>query len=72
MSKSHEFSTENITVVWQKELCSHSANCVRGLPAVFQPGERPWIKIDAATADEIASAIDRCPSGALSYRKIEQ
>jgi uncharacterized Fe-S cluster protein YjdI len=68
MSKEHEFSNGEVTVVWRSELCTHSANCVRNLNQVFQPGERPWIKINNATTDEIVAAVSKCPSGALSTR----
>ncbi|MDQ3100567.1 MAG: (4Fe-4S)-binding protein [Bacteroidota bacterium] len=30
-----------VTVVWKKELCTHSTRCWKELHAVFQPGERP-------------------------------
>lgn len=72
MSKKHEFTNGEVTVVWQSELCTHSANCVKNLPSVFQPGEKPWIKVSEATSDEIMNTIDKCPSGALSYRKNEE
>jgi uncharacterized Fe-S cluster protein YjdI len=69
MSKPHEFSNGEVTVVWQSDLCTHSANCVKNLPVVFRPGEKPWIKLAEASSDEIMNTIDKCPSGALSYRK---
>ncbi len=61
------YSNESIKVFWNPELCIHSGNCVQGLPQVFQRDSRPWIKINAATAPEIAEAVTRCPSGALRY-----
>jgi uncharacterized Fe-S cluster protein YjdI len=72
MSKTHEYTNEEITVVWQPEICIHSANCVKNLPAVFKPKEKPWIRVENASSREIMNAIDKCPSGALSYRKNEK
>jgi len=72
MSKMHEYSNGEITVVWQPEICIHSGNCVKNLSAVFKPQEKPWIKIENASSEEIMNAIDKCPSGALSYRKNEK
>ncbi|WP_142785425.1 (4Fe-4S)-binding protein [Changchengzhania lutea] len=69
MGKTKEFSNGEITVVWKPESCIHSANCVNGLPKVFQPGERPWIKIDNATTEALISQVKECPSGALSSYK---
>ena len=33
----------------------------------FQPKEKPWIKIDAATTADLIKQVKACPSGALSY-----
>jgi uncharacterized Fe-S cluster protein YjdI len=72
MSKTHEYTNGEITVVWQPDHCIHSANCVKNLPAVFKPQEKPWIRVENASSEEIMNAIDKCPSGALSYRKNEK
>ncbi|GAV25354.1 divergent 4Fe-4S mono-cluster [Carboxydothermus islandicus] len=66
------YKNEEIIVYWDSELCIHSGNCVRALPEVFKPRERPWVKIDAASAEEIARAIDLCPSGALKYEWVKK
>ncbi|MFC4723456.1 (4Fe-4S)-binding protein [Geojedonia litorea] len=67
MSKEKEYSNGEVTVVWKPEICIHSAICAKGLPKVFQPRERPWIKIDAASTQAIVEQVKACPSGALSY-----
>lgn len=67
-----EYTNGEITIVWQPDLCIHSKICwnsVNGLPAVFQPKEKPWIKATAATSQAIMVQINKCPSGALSYFK---
>ncbi len=64
-----EYTNEEIVVCWKPEKCIHSRNCVRGLPEVFNRSKRPWINMSAATSEEIMKVIDRCPSGALSYRR---
>jgi uncharacterized Fe-S cluster protein YjdI len=68
MEMKKEYSTDELTVVWQPRLCQHAAICVSSLPQVFSPREQPWIKPENASAAEIMAVIDRCPSGALSYR----
>ncbi|RAJ05302.1 putative Fe-S cluster protein YjdI [Chitinophaga skermanii] len=62
-----EYSNGEVTVVWKPTLCQHTGICARGLPSVFQPKERPWIKTDGATTNEIIAQVKQCPSGALSY-----
>ena len=67
MGKTKEYSNGEVTVVWEAQKCIHSAMCVKGLPNVFQPNERPWIKIDAAGTEDLVETIKKCPSGALSF-----
>jgi uncharacterized Fe-S cluster protein YjdI/CDGSH-type Zn-finger protein len=64
-----DYPTSGLTIHWDSEVCAHSGICARSLPAVFRPREKPWILADAATADELAATIDRCPSGALRYSR---
>lgn len=59
----------NVTVVWQPDLCIHSAKCVHALPGVFKPKERPWIQLEGTSEEALISAIKQCPSGALTYIK---
>jgi len=61
-----------VTVVWQPAKCWHSRNCARNLPKVFQPGERPWVKVSNGTSDEIIETVHKCPSGALSMKADEK
>ena len=67
----HVFEGHGIRVSWSRARCIHSAECVRGLPLVFQPGSRPWIKPDAGAAAKIAAVIERCPTGALHYERLD-
>jgi uncharacterized Fe-S cluster protein YjdI len=62
-----EYSNGEVTIVWQSAKCIHSGNCVKGNPDVFHPKEHPWIKPEASPTEKITSAIDKCPSGALTY-----
>ena len=63
-----EYATKGIVVTWEAGRCQHAAECVRGLPRVFDRDRRPWIDPAGATVDEIVTIIDRCPSFALGYR----
>ena len=63
------YSNPTITVLWDAPRCIHSGNCLRLLPTVFDSRARPWIDLDGAAADEVAEAINACPSGALRYHR---
>ena len=62
-----EYSNGDLTVVWKPRLCIHSEICVKTLPGVYKPQEKPWIQAENATVDELMAQIDKCPSGALTY-----
>jgi uncharacterized Fe-S cluster protein YjdI len=62
------YETPEITVTFDPNICTHSAICVRGLPAVFDVRRRDWVRPYAAPAEEVAAQVRRCPSGALQYR----
>ncbi len=62
-----EYSNGEVTVVWQSGLCHHAAMCVKGLPQVFKPKEKPWINVESATTQNLIETIKACPSGALSF-----
>lgn len=68
MGKKIEYSNGELTIIWQPDLCQHSGICVKTLPQVYNPKESPWVKIENATTDELIAQINKCPSGALSYR----
>jgi uncharacterized Fe-S cluster protein YjdI len=61
------YEGEQIAVSFDTQRCLHAAECVRGLPSVFDTSQRPWIQPDRADAEQIAEVVRRCPSGALRY-----
>lgn len=62
------YSNEDITVYWQPKVCEHSTLCWKGLLNVFDPRKRPWVNMQGASTEEIIAQIEKCPSGALSYK----
>ena len=61
------YTGKGVTVYYDASRCVHVANCVRGLPGVFRPQERPWIQAANAGAGEVAAVVRTCPTGALHY-----
>jgi uncharacterized Fe-S cluster protein YjdI len=69
-----KYSNNDIAIVWKPALCIHSAICWKqpdGLPNVFNPAERPWIKPEAADTETLIKHVKKCPSGALSIENIK-
>ena len=66
-----EYANDGIVVTWEPAYCIHTANCLNGLPKVFDAWRRPWIEVDNASADEVADVVMRCPTGALHFRRVD-
>ena len=67
-----KYSNGEVAIIWKPALCIHSAICWKqpeGLPSVFNPAERPWIKPEAADTETLIKHVKKCPSGALSFTK---
>jgi uncharacterized Fe-S cluster protein YjdI/CDGSH-type Zn-finger protein len=65
------YQTDAIAVHWDSSRCIHTGICLKTLPTVFDFDSRPWVTVDGADADTVAAAIDRCPSGALRYERLD-
>ena len=68
----HEFKGDDITITYDDAVCTHAANCVRSLPAVFDADRTPWIEPNAAPIEDTGAAVNACPSGALAYERKER
>lgn len=62
-----DFSAPDITVHFNRSICSGAAACVHGLPAVFKSDGADWIQPANASVEEVIETVRRCPSGALTY-----
>ncbi|MFC9890246.1 (4Fe-4S)-binding protein [Streptomyces pilosus] len=69
-SEQKTYRAESITVTFEARRCLHAAECVHGLPEVFDTAKRPWIQPDESTAERLAEVVRRCPSGALRYELV--
>ena len=67
-----EYTNGEIVIIWQPKLCVHAGVCVKMLPKVYNPKERPWVKPENATTAQRIAQIEKWPSGALSYRMAEK
>jgi CDGSH-type Zn-finger protein/uncharacterized Fe-S cluster protein YjdI len=67
--KIRHYADDKIDISYDAQRCIHVAECVHGLPAVFDTTRRPWILTASASPDAIAEVIAKCPSGALHYTR---
>ena len=62
------YERDGLGVEWDPTLCIHTARCIAAQPAVFDPTRRPWVDLSAASVEDVAAAVRRCPTGALRLR----
>jgi CDGSH-type Zn-finger protein/uncharacterized Fe-S cluster protein YjdI len=65
------YKGKGIKVLFSVDRCTHVAECIRGLPKVFDSQRRPWIEPDSASPDKVAEVVMRCPTGALHFRRMD-
>ncbi len=70
-TKLHRYEGRAGVVTYDAKRCIHAAECVRGLPAVFDPKSKPWVQPGATDADALAGVIHRCPTGALKLERTD-
>lgn len=65
MGRIHRYAGTSLTVTFDGARCIHAAECVRGLPDVFDTHRTPWVRPDEASAEAVRQVVARCPTGAL-------
>jgi uncharacterized Fe-S cluster protein YjdI/CDGSH-type Zn-finger protein len=60
-----------IEVTFDLDRCIHVGTCLLSQPQVFNLRRRPWIEPNADDPDTVAAIVERCPSGALQYRRLD-
>jgi len=67
-----EVRGKKVLIRFEGERCIHSRGCVLGRPDVFVPNvEGEWIHPDAASPEAVAELAHGCPSGAISYERLD-
>ncbi len=67
-SKIFSYENDELEVTWDLKRCIHAKECVHGLPDVFDPDRKPWIKPDnEGNSEKLVETIHQCPTGALQY-----
>jgi uncharacterized Fe-S cluster protein YjdI len=70
--KTQEYRGKRIVVRFDATRCIHSRNCVLARPDVFVPNAPGgWIHPDDASPDAVAEIAHSCPSGAITYERLD-
>jgi len=70
--KIRTYESDELIVEYDAKRCIHAAECVHGLPSVFDPESRPWISPQQGDSADLMQVIERCPTGALQYRRKDE
>lgn len=63
------YARDGVVVTYEVALCEHAAECVRGLPEVFDTTKRPWIQPEHASVERVVEVVRRCPTRALKTER---
>ena len=72
MAEIEEVAGNDIVIRFESARCIHARHCVLTHPDVFVPNvEGAWIHPDAASPEAIVALAHDCPSGAITYERID-
>ena len=63
-----DYPGSEIDVQWDGRLCIHIGECGNAKGDLFVGGRDPWCIPDKCSKAEVKEIVERCPSGALTYR----
>ncbi|MEM7152196.1 MAG: CDGSH iron-sulfur domain-containing protein [Myxococcota bacterium] len=61
------YEGEEVTIHYNRLLCSHAAECGKRQKAAFDSSRKPWIIPDNAPKQGLLDVVKACPSGALRF-----
>lgn len=70
-TKHYSSANDNIRVSFDGEKCAHAGYCFQELPAVFDSDNDPPINLSAGSLEDIIRVVEKCPSSALVYKRLD-
>jgi CDGSH-type Zn-finger protein/uncharacterized Fe-S cluster protein YjdI len=68
---SFDYPGDEVVVEWDGRLCIHVGECSRAEGELFVGGRKPWCQPNLVSIDEVVEVVERCPTGALVYRRAD-
>ncbi|HEX4340501.1 MAG TPA: ferritin-like domain-containing protein [Polyangiaceae bacterium] len=63
---------KHVLLHFDSNRCIHSRHCVLGAPKVFRANVKgPWLDPDATTVESFVAVAHACPSGAITYDRVD-
>ena len=71
-NSTEEYRGKDAVIRFDGSKCIHSRHCVLGQPDVFVANAQgAWIKPDKASAEAVAAVALSCPSGAITFERLD-
>jgi CDGSH-type Zn-finger protein/uncharacterized Fe-S cluster protein YjdI len=68
----NQAATDEVRLKFDPVRCIHSRRCVLSAPRVFLANvEGPWLHPEATSVENIVSLAENCPSGAITYERLD-
>ena len=64
----YQYAGDQVDVFWDERLCIHVGECGRAEGELFVDGRDPWCQPNLVQLGDAPKVIQRCPTGALTYR----
>jgi len=65
--------SDDIEISFDLQRCIHSRSCVLNAPTVFLANVKgPWLHPETTSAEHLAHVAQSCPSGAITYRRLDE
>lgn len=65
------YEDDALRVVWDPTLCIHTGICLKTGEGAFDTQRRPWVDLAVADTETVVAAVTACPSGALTYERLD-
>ena len=65
------YEDDALRVHWNSTLCIHTGICLKTGEGAFDTQRRPWVDLAAADTETVVAAVTACPSGALTYERLD-
>jgi CDGSH-type Zn-finger protein/uncharacterized Fe-S cluster protein YjdI len=63
---------KQVVLGFESKRCIHARHCVLGAPRVFLANvQGPWLFPDEATSEQLVTIAHTCPSGAITYQRLD-
>ncbi len=65
------YEGDKLKITYDRGLCIHASECGRASNDLFNVKNEPWCSPNSVPADVAVDVVERCPTGALTYERLD-